>query len=478
MHLNVLYTYCFDSQRYPIVFPDDLEVRKLQQQIDKIVIGLIEEKPQNNILENEDEESNGDMENEDEQSNGDMENEDDGDMENEDEENNGDMENEDESASNDFTSPSELWHALESQEVEIGHCQIEIERLKQEIEDLEYKNQSLKEQNQRVIYIMQSRQNDGNRSLMMAINELKLKLHNCTFGASMIKDDDRKTCFYTGLPSYQQFLALFKLLQPLIKPSSGQSLMDELLIVLVKLRLGVPNEDLAYRLNISHNYVSMIFQKWLTVMSRELQCLIAWPDEEKLHENMPSSFRKHYSRTKCIIDCFEIFVDRPTYFEARASTYSNYKKHNTVKVLIAVSPVGSICFISKAWGGRVSDKVITQQSGFLDHINYGDVVMADRGFNIQDDLAVRGAELLIPAFTRQKKQLTNQEVETTRKLARLRIHVERVIGQLRKKYKILKNTLPISLLKSPSDEHKVLCTIDRIIIVTAALTNLSPSVVT
>ena len=270
------------------------------------------------------------------------------------------MENEDGSALNDFTSPSELWHALERQEVEIGHCPI---RLKQEIEDLEYKNKSLKEQNQRVIYIMQSRQNDGNRSLMMAI-----KLHNCTFGASMIKDDDRKTCFYT---SYQQFLALFKLLQPLIKPSSGQSLMHELLIALVKLRLGVLNEDLAYRLNISHiNYVSMIFQKWLTVMSRR----IAVP---YFGQNMPSS-----SRTKCIIDCFEIF------FEAHASTYSNYKKHNTVKVLIAVSPVGSICFVSKAWGGRVSDKVITQQSSFLDHINYGDVVMADRDFNIQDDLAV------------------------------------------------------------------------------------------
>ena len=57
---------------------------------------------------------------------------------------------------------------------------------------------------------------------------------------------------------------------------------------------------------------------------------------------------------------------------ARAATYSNYKKHNTVKVLIAVSPTGSIAYISNAWGGRVSDKVITQEYGFLDHIEPGD----------------------------------------------------------------------------------------------------------
>lgn len=103
--------------------------------------------------------------------------------------------------------------------------------------------------------------------------------------------------------------------------------------------------------------------------------------------------------------------------------------------------------------------------------------MADRGFNIADELAIHGARLLIPAFTRGKRQLSRREVEETRQIARIRIHVERVIGQLRKKYKILSNTLPISLLNCPLDANRVNCTIDRILIVTAALTNLSNSVV-
>ena len=100
--------------------------------------------------------------------------------------------------------------------------------------------------------------------------------------------------------------------------------------------------------------------------------------------------------------------------------------------------------------------------------------MADRGFNIADDLAVCGAHLVIPSSTRGKSQLSQMEVEQSRRLARVRIHVERIIGQMRKKYTILHNTLHI---RCPSDGSKTNCTIDRILIVTAALTNLSPSVI-
>ena len=77
--------------------------------------------------------------------------------------------------------------------------------------------------------------------------------------------------------------------------------------------------------------------------------------------------------------------------------------------------------------------------------------MADRGFNIAEDLALYGAKLEIPVFTKGKKQLPQEEVEYSQRLAKVRIHVERVIS-LMKKYTILQSVLPVSLIKHTGDE--------------------------
>ena len=62
----------------------------------------------------------------------------------------------------------------------------------------------------------------------------------------------------------------------------------------------------------------------------------------------------------------------------RACTWSQYKCQNTIKFFIGISPQGVISFVSKAWGGRVSDKYLTEHSDFLKNILPGDAVPADR----------------------------------------------------------------------------------------------------
>ena len=99
---------------------------------------------------------------------------------------------------------------------------------------------------------------------------------------------------------------------------------------------------------------------------------------------------------------------------------------------------------------------------------HGDLVLADRGFDIVEDLALRGMTLAIPPFTKGKSQLSQREVETSRELSRVRIHVERAIGRI-KHFKLLQQTWPISLLKSPDETD--FATIDKVLIVCAALCN-------
>ena len=162
---------------------------------------------------------------------------------------------------------------------------------------------------------------------------------------------------------------------------------------------------------------------------------------------MPRCFLDSFGRkTTVIIDCFEVFIDRPTNLLARAQTFSSYKHQNTITVLIGIRPQGTICFVSEAWGGRTSDKFLTENCGIFKNLLPGDLVLADRGFTVHESVRYHQANLNIPAFTKGKDKLDPVDVEKTRKIAKVRIHVERIIGLLRQKYTILQQTLPTDYL--------------------------------
>ena len=76
-------------------------------------------------------------------------------------------------------------------------------------------------------------------------------------------------------------------------------------------------------------------------------------------------------------------------------------------------------------------------------------------------------------FTKGKSQLDPVDVEKTRGIANVRIHVERLIGLLRRKYAILEGTLPTDFLVSSQNAPPVT---DRVIRVCAALVNLCPPI--
>lgn len=81
----------------------------------------------------------------------------------------------------------------------------------------------------------------------------------------------------------------------------------------------------------------------------------------------------------------------------------------------------------------------------------------------------------IPTFTRVRAQLDAKDVEETRAIAHLRIHVERVIGVVRNKFKFLHSTLPVRMLLRCEGEN--LMPLDKIVTVCCALTNMCKSVV-
>ena len=70
---------------------------------------------------------------------------------------------------------------------------------------------------------------------------------------------------------------------------------------------------------------------------------------------------------------------------------------------------------------------------------------------------------------------TQREVELSKQLSMVRIHVERIIGLLKNKYTLLKGPIPVNLLKHKSDTD--VANTDKILVVCSALTNLHKAVV-
>lgn len=311
------------------------------------------------------------------------------------------------------------------------------------------------------------------------IGDMKKKLEVSPFGLREETSNDLKWKYYTGFVHNVVHFIIFKTIESSITTTSTTALssFNQLLLTLIKFRLNYDFCDLAWHFKISPTTASTYFQNILNILYIKFKPLIRWPDRLVAPKNIPSCFRDAFhDKMTVIVDCFEVFIEKPPSLKTQQQCWSNYKHHNTIKFLIGITPQGTVSYISKAWGGRASDKQIVENSDFLNYILPGDVVLADRGFLIKDILGVLQAKLIIPAFTKGKNQLHPLDIEMTRNIAHVRIHVERIIGMLKNKFSIFKDTIPISMIKKGNDPEN-LNILDKTVIVCCAFINVSPPIV-
>ena len=157
----------------------------------------------------------------------------------------------------------------------------------------------------------------------------------------------------------------------------------------------------------------------------------------------------------------QLFIETPKGHKNQRLSWSNYKHHNTMKILVTVAPNSSIIFASKNCSGSISDKVLTNRCSYLDRIDHYYQLMPDKGFNMADDCASRCVELIIPPGKRHRSQMLSKAVKKTNSTAKMKILAEQAIRQL----KILKNLANEVLIS-------VIPQLDDIVIVCSALTNL------
>ena len=107
---------------------------------------------------------------------------------------------------------------------------------------------------------------------------------------------------------------------------------DKLLLVSIKLRYELLNEDLTDRFCISPNHCSNILETWIRLLSKSVGKLVVWLPKESVAETMPKIFKTAgHGKLRCTIDCSEVFIEWPKKFNDQAAACLDYKSHNTIK---------------------------------------------------------------------------------------------------------------------------------------------------
>ena len=191
--------------------------------------------------------------------------------------------------------------------------------------------------------------------------------------------------------------------------------------------LALMQKDLAHRFQIHQLTVSRIISTWDNFLYTVLGAVGIWMDEETVKAHLPDVFHD-YPDTLIILDCTELHCQTPSSLLLQSEVFSSYKSNCTFKGLIGMAPHGAVTFVLSLYEGSISDKEILKQSGIVPLINPSMAIMVDKGFLVED---IVPCKVYIPTFLSKRAQLSGQEVRQTQSIARLRVHVERLIRRVK-----------------------------------------------
>ncbi|XP_016323995.1 uncharacterized protein LOC107674526 [Sinocyclocheilus anshuiensis] len=302
--------------------------------------------------------------------------------------------------------------------------------------------------------------------LKRRVAELAVLQRFC-LGRFAASDDDIR--FYTRFATYNHLMAFWRLIEPVSHSmvrltrsraattsevgSSGstscQSLqpIDEFFLFMVHLSVGLTERDLAHRFNIHQSSVNRIITSWANFLYAILGSVRIWMSEETVKAHIPKEFQD-YPDTHVVIDCIELRCQAPS-----SLLLQGEGSHCTYLGLIGMAPHGAVTFVSSVYPGSVSDKELLKQSGIVSLLKPEMAIMVNKGFFIDDCVPCK---VYRPAYLLKKEQMPADEVRETQSIARLRVHIERLIGRVMQ-HKLLETVMPLSDTGTINQLYTVAC---------------------
>ncbi|KAJ8666164.1 hypothetical protein QAD02_007826 [Eretmocerus hayati] len=258
-------------------------------------------------------------------------------------------------------------------------------------------------------------------------------------GNTQMSDDEyaKGSILPSRLESYEKFELVLLSLGPgayhlkYVRKNIGEiSVPNQFSFVLWRLRHNECDLTLATHFGIHRRAVGNIFISWILLMSQHWSLIDIWTNRDLVDFLLPESFKNSYPALRVIIDGTEFEIEEPSNSRDQQSTSSVYKHRNTYIAVLGCTGAGLISYCSPAHGGSTTDRQIVERSDLMTKCNPGDMVMADKGFDVQDYFAPFNVTCMIPTFVK-KGRLSHKRVIRDRRLASHRIHSERVIGLIK-----------------------------------------------
>jgi hypothetical protein len=222
------------------------------------------------------------------------------------------------------------------------------------------------------------------------------------------------------------------------------------LLTLMKLKLDVAYSDLAALFHLSSRTCKTIFYNTVSELSIILKRIIHLPPLDELKNRLSECFLE-FDKVRLVLDTVEILVQSNPQHCCQTKTYSRHKGTTTVKFMTGISPTGVINFVSPAYGGRVSDKIIFEQSKLIKKLDmYKDEIITDRGFLVKEICDNHNIRLI------QSSSKKYNVKEDNLKIAEAHCHIERTSQRVRA-FKMLSNRLPSNLIPLSEDIVTVVC---------------------
>lgn len=186
---------------------------------------------------------------------------------------------------------------------DIKEMDAEWQKLTDHNQNVMKENECLKRENSRLM-LECSALKDECQSLREECEQLKKKLETDTdqcLTDGSFQDDNAKVKYYTGLPNFETLMAVFSFIDSVVQSTRYTSLssFQQFILVLMKLRINVGDQDLAYRFGVNQSTVTRYVKKWIDIMYIRLGPLVRWPNRQELIRTMPMEFRK--SHKKCVL---------------------------------------------------------------------------------------------------------------------------------------------------------------------------------